>query len=200
MFTGIIESLGKISAKEQSAQNILLKIEPVKADFLNDIKNGSSISVNGVCLTITEFENKFFKAFISTETYQITNLKDLNVGELVNLEKALRLNDRLDGHLVMGHIDNVGVITRINKIHQDYQLEVRMPADLLKYIIPKGSIAINGISLTIVKRTSDILSFAIIPETFRNTNIPNLKASEKVNIEIDMFAKYAFNFSMKVGK
>ncbi len=194
MFTGIIETTGKIKNIESSSRNIKLQIEPSKADFLDDIKNGSSISVNGVCLTVTDIFNKAFSAFVSSETHHITNLKDIHSNESVNLEKALRLNDRLDGHLVMGHVDDIGIVTGIHRISQDYKLDVKISQSLLKYVILKGSIAINGISLTIASMKSNILSFVIIPETYNSTNIPQTKIGSKVNIEVDMFSKYIENF------
>lgn len=190
MFTGIIETTGKIKNLKKTSQNIELKIEPSQTGFLDDIKTGSSISVNGVCLTVTGVTGNNFTVFISTETYNITNLKDIHSNESVNFEKALKLNDRLDGHIVMGHVDDTGIVTGFHKISQDYKLNVKIPQPLLKYVILKGSIAVNGISLTIANIKSNTLSFSVIPETYNNTNVPQMKIGGKVNIEVDMFAKY----------
>ncbi len=194
MFTGIIETTGIITNKTVSSANIELTIKPDQENFLSDVKKGSSIAVNGVCLTITQLTKINFSAFISTETFNITNLKDSHVTKKVNLEKALKINDRLDGHIVTGHIDDTAIVTGIYKLKQDYKLEIKISPDLLKYVINKGSIAVNGISLTIAKIKSDILSFSIIPETYKTTNIDELKTGNKVNIEVDMFAKYVENF------
>jgi len=194
MFTGIIERTGIVRNIEKSSRNCELTIEVTDRDFLNDIQIGSSIAVNGVCLTVTSLKNNRFCAFISTETYNITALKEIKVGETANLEKSLKVSDRLDGHIVLGHVDDVGIITGLYKMNQDYKLEIRIPARLLKYTVIKGSIAINGISLTIASKKSDRLSFSIIPETYNRTNIPLLKSGSKVNIEVDLFAKYVENF------
>ncbi|MBU1075973.1 MAG: riboflavin synthase, partial [Spirochaetes bacterium] len=154
MFTGIIETIGKIARKNVTSKNIVISIQPALEGFLNDIHKGSSIAVNGACLTVSEFSPKEFTSFIATETYNITNLKSINFNDKVNLEKALKLGERLDGHFVTGHIDDTAIVTGIHKINQDYSLSVKIKPALLKYIIIKGSIAINGISLTIAKITS----------------------------------------------
>jgi len=195
MFTGIIETIGKITRKNVTTKNIIISVQPALKDFLSDIHKGSSIALNGACLTVSEFKPGEFTAFIATETYNITNLKSLHTGDKVNLEKALKLGDRLDGHFVTGHIDDTAIVTGIHKINQDFSLAIRIKPSLLKYIIIKGSMAINGISLTIAKISSDILSFSIIPETYKNTNIPELKIRDKVNIEVELFAKYMENFN-----
>lgn len=194
MFTGIIESTGTIKSLKKAARNIELEIGFNNKKFLTGIKTGASIAVNGVCLTATKIRDKTFSAFVSTETFSITNLKDLKPNSVVNLERSMKLNGRLDGHIVLGHIDKIGIITGIYKLNQDYTLKVRIPSDLLRYTISKGSIAINGISLTIAQKKSGVLTFSIIPETYRRTNIPKLKNGDKVNIEVDMFAKYIENF------
>ncbi len=190
MFTGIIEITGHIDQKNTTSNNINLSIIPDKKEFMDDIKHGASIAVNGVCLTVTDLKKISFNTFVSSETYQITNLRDIHSKDHINLEKALKINDRIDGHIVMGHVDNTGTVTGIYKINQDYKLSIKVTPSLLKYIIVKGSIAVNGISLTVAEIKSDILSFSIIPETYNNTNIPYLKTGNKINVEVDMFAKY----------
>lgn len=194
MFTGIIETLGHITHKRTSSQNIEITIEPENKDFLLDVKKGASIAVNGCCLTVTKLTQTDYTAFISSETFKKTNLTDITPIHSVNMEKALKLNDRLDGHIVMGHIDDTALVTKIFKKNQDFFLEVKLPTSLVKYTIQKGSIAINGISLTIAEKKGNLVSFSIIPETYENTNIPQLKTGQKVNIEMDMFAKYIENF------
>ncbi|MDD5067591.1 MAG: riboflavin synthase [bacterium] len=194
MFTGIIESIGKLKQKTRESRNMNLVIRPEAGDFLKDIRKGASIAVNGVCLTVTSSSRSEFSAFVSTETSQVTNLNDAQPGDYLNLERSLKLNSRLDGHLVSGHIDHTALVAQIYKMNRDYRLNLRLPPGFLKYIVPKGSLAVNGISLTIVRKVSDILYFVIIPETYQNTNIPYLKPGERVNIEIDMIAKYVWNF------
>ncbi len=191
MFTGIIKTTGLIKKKEESGQNIMLSLRPADETFLSDVGEGASISVNGVCLTVTAVDKGSFLAFIAAETYNITNLRDIHSNDPVNLEKALKINDRLDGHIVMGHVDDTGIVTSIRKLHEDYKLEIKIPPGLTKYVIKKGSITLNGISLTVADIRSNLLSFSIIPSTYKKTNIPQMKSGKKVNIEVDMFAKYA---------
>ncbi len=191
MFTGIIKTTGLIKKKEESGRNIMLGIRPADETFLSDVGEGASISVNGVCLTVTAVDKGSFSAFIAAETYNITNLRDIHSNDPVNLEKALKINDRLDGHIVMGHVDDTGIVTSIRKLHEDYKLEIKIPPGLTKYVIKKGSITLNGISLTVADIRSNLLSFSIIPSTYKKTNIPQMKSGKKVNIEVDMFAKYA---------
>ena len=169
----------------------MLGIRPADETFLSDVGEGASISVNGVCLTVTAVDKGSFSAFIAAETYNITNLRDIHSNDPVNLEKALKINDRLDGHIVMGHVDDTGIVTSIRKLHEDYKLEIKIPPGLTKYVIKKGSITLNGISLTVADIRSNLLSFSIIPSTYKKTNIPQMKSGKKVNIEVDMFAKYA---------
>jgi len=193
MFTGIIDNLGKVEKIIKKGKNLEVIIKPETKDYLNDVEIGDSISVNGVCLTVTEKNSNSFKLFVSSETVNITNLKLLNTGEYVNLEKSLRLSDRLDGHIVLGHIDGTGICTGLNKIGNDYELKIRVPAEMLKFIVPKGSIAINGVSLTIARIRSDIITMIIIPATYNRTNIKYLKIGSKVNIETDILGKYVMN-------
>lgn len=194
MFTGIIDNLGRVEKIIKKGKNLEIIIAPENRDYLDDVQLGDSISVNGVCLTVIEKKNNNFKSFVSSETVNITNLRLLNSGEYVNLEKSLRLNDRLNGHIVLGHIDGVGICTGLNKIGNDYELKIRIPSELLKFIVPKGSIAVNGISLTIAGTKGDIITIFIIPETYNRTNIRYLKIGSKVNIETDILGKYMMNF------
>lgn len=195
MFTGLIESTGILIKKKPFSGNILLSIEPLRKDILKGLRKGASISVNGVCLSVAGPGRKAFDAFLSTETCRVTNLKEAGPGDVLNLERALVLGSRLDGHLVQGHTDGTALVTRICRVKQDFMMTLRIPADLLKYTILRGSIAVNGISLTISRKQSDLLSFALIPETWRNTNIPCLKPGQRVNIEVDMVAKYLRQFT-----
>lgn len=190
MFTGIIDSLGKVKNLIRKGKNLEITIISEKNDYLCDIKIGASISVNGVCLTVSKIKNDDFTSFISSETASITNLKFLKVGDIVNLEKSLKIGDRLDGHFVQGHIDGLGVCIGLRRLNYDYELQVKLPNELLKYVVNKGSIALNGVSLTVAKIKNDIITIAIIPETYNNTNIKYLKPGSKINIETDILGKY----------
>ncbi len=190
MFTGLINSIGKIVNIKKNGTNIEFEIEPLKKEFLADVKVGDSIAIDGVCLTITIFNNSTFNFFVSSETYRVTNLKDKRVGNFVNLEKALKLQDRLEGHIVQGHIDKTGVFLSIKKIINDYEMLISVDNSLLKYIVKKGSIAVNGISLTVANIQGNKITLAIIPETYKNSTIQFLHPGEKVNIEVDVLSKY----------
>lgn len=186
MFTGIIEEIGIV----KSVKSKVITIEANK--IFDDLKLGDSVAVNGTCLTISSFSNKIFNADITTETLSRTNLGDLKSGFKVNLERALTLNGRLGGHIVSGHIDGVGIIKNISKNSEDIELVIECPSNLMKYIIEKGSVAVDGISLTVAKVDSNKNNFsvAIIPHTFKETILFYKKEGDKVNIENDIIGKY----------
>ena len=184
MFTGIIEEIGKISSITKST--ITIKSKTV----LEDAKLGDSIAVNGVCLTIVDLKKDEFTANISDETFKITNFSELKSGDFVNLERALTLNSRLGGHIVTGHIDTVGEIVSIIDKNEFYDLSVKFDKNFENYVVKKGSITINGISLTIAEINNNTVSVAIIPHTFNNTILKTLKSKDSVNIEFDILAKY----------
>ena len=188
MFTGIVEELGKIICV--GANNISVECVTV----VEDAKLGDSIAVNGVCLTITKFLPKGFVADVSPETFKVTALQALKTGDFVNLERAMCANGRFGGHMVSGHIDNVGKIAGIEKRGEFYILKVELAPEQIKYVIKKGSIAINGISLTIAEVEENIITLAIIPHTFENTVLKFLKKADFVNIEVDIVAKYIEKF------
>ncbi len=188
MFTGIIEEIGIV----KSIRGKVITIEANK--IFDDLKLGDSVAVNGTCLTVSSFEGKtfpkIFNADITSETLSRTNLGDLKSGFKVNLERALTLNGRLGGHIVSGHIDGVGIIKNISKNIDDIELTIEVPANLMKYIIEKGSIAVDGISLTIAEVNKNSFSVAIIPHTLKETILYYKKAGDKVNIENDIIGKY----------
>lgn len=186
MFTGIIETLGKVK-----------KIDPNSIEIsipLDEIKIGDSISVNGICLTVKDMkkENKAYKCSfdISPETLSRTNLKFLRTNEFVNIERALKLSSRLDGHIVTGHVDSVSRILRIDKKVDSYLFEFSIPEDLNKFIAEKGSVAVDGISLTVASKLNKSLTTAIVPYTFNHTNLRYRKRGEYVNLEVDILARY----------
>ena len=188
MFTGISEEKGKI----QSIGNdyIIVKCSRV----LEGSKTGDSIAVNGVCLTLTEFGKDFFKADVSPETFKVTALGSLRGGDYVNLERAMPADGRFGGHMVLGHVDGVAKIVSIVKNHEFFDLIIELNSDEIRYIVRKGSIAVNGISLTAAEITGERVRMAIIPHTFENTNLSNLKSGDFVNIEVDILAKYVEKF------
>lgn len=184
MFTGIIEEIGTV-------KSIKSKAITIKADkIFEDLKLGDSVAVNGTCLTVSSFSNKIFNADITSETLNRTNLGDLKSGFKVNLERALTLNGRLGGHIVSGHVDGIGIIKNIYRNSKDIILTVEVPFDLMKYIIEKGSVAVDGISLTIAEVNKNNFSIALIPHTFKETSLYYKKEGDKVNIENDIIGKY----------
>lgn len=184
MFTGIVEETGKIKAITNSS--ICISASKV----LEDTKIGDSIAVNGVCLTVTDLKQNEFNADISQETLKVTALSELKSGSNVNLERALTLSSRLGGHIVSGHIDTVGKIYSISQEKEFYNISIEFPSEFKKYVVKKGSITINGISLTIAEENENIVTIAIIPHTYNNTALKDLKTGSNVNIEFDILAKY----------
>lgn len=188
MFTGIVEETGKI----QSITNNKVVIECRKV--LEDTKNGDSIAVNGVCLTVTSIGNGNFTADISPETFNVTALNRLKSGSCVNLERAMSANGRFGGHIVSGHIDGIARINSAKKNNEFYDLEIELSQKEAKYVIKKGSITVNGISLTVAEINQNIVRIAIIPHTYENTCLKNLASGDYVNIEVDIMAKYIEKF------
>lgn len=188
MFTGIVEELGKVQTITENKINIEAKT------VLDDAKLGDSIAVNGVCLTVTNLSSKGFEADISPETKRVTALKYLKSGSLVNLERAMPANGRFGGHMVLGHVDGLGKGKYIKKEGEFYSLTIEVPSEISKYVVKKGSIAINGISLTVADAASNMITIAVIPHTYENTNLKTLQIGDFVNIETDITAKYIEKF------
>ncbi len=184
MFTGIVEELGTV------IQNINEKITIQAQKVLSDLVLGASIAVNGACLTVIDKTSSSFSAQLSPETRSKTTLSDIHVNQKVNLERAMLINGRLGGHIVLGHIDCVGLVDRVVEQGQFALWYFKVPETITKYIVPKGSIAVDGISLTVVECIEDIFSVAIIPSTKNNTNLQFLKVGSKINLEVDILGKY----------
>lgn len=191
MFTGIIEETGVVQSFKKS-ENASITIEC--KNVLEGTKIGDSIAIDGVCQTVTELTSNSFSAQISNETLSVTTFQNIKVGAKVNLERALTLSSRLGGHIVSGHVDGLGKIKSIEKSLDFYNVKFEIDNSLTKYIAKKGSITINGISLTIADINSNEIKIAIIPHTFENTNLKHLKNGDFVNIEVDILAKYVENF------
>lgn len=198
MFTGIIEEIGKIIEIKKTGKNNSLTISCTK--ILEDIKLGDSIAVNGICLTVSRFNNNSFTADVMPVTIQKSNLKTCRNGEFINLERALQLKSRLGGHLVSGHIDGTGKIISITKYENAIIFKIQINPEQRKYMIQEGSICIDGISLTISELKQDNLTVSIIPETMQNTILQYKKHGDNVNIESDIVGKYLFNFLQNEGK
>lgn len=189
MFSGIIEELGEIKKIYRRGRNTLFEIEADKT--LEDIKIGDSVSVSGACLTVTKKENDVFGFEIMPETLKITNLGSLRISDKVNLERSLKIGDRLSGHFVTGHIDCTGIIRQKKYVEANLCFEIAVPAEFMGYCIPKGSVAVDGISLTIAGKKSGTFVVYIIPHTLKNTTLGFKGPSDKVNIEFDILAKKA---------
>jgi len=192
MFTGIIEGLGTVSAVRPGGQGKRLAVE---ADFnLNQTKIGDSICVSGACLTAVKIDSRHFEVDISPETLQMTTFNQAKVGQRVNIERALRLSDRIDGHLVSGHIDGVGKIRQRETLGNAIIVTIEVPESLTGYMINKGSVAVDGISLTINACAAGSFSISIIPHTAKLTTIGFKNKGDPVNIETDMLGKYVERF------
>lgn len=188
MFTGIVEELGTLRAVRHGADSAQLVIGAEK--ILADIRTGDSIAVNGVCLTAVHFAAREFTSDVMAETLARTNLGSLHTGDRVNLERALRLGDRLGGHLVSGHIDGVGTIVRQERHDIATLVTIRAPREVMRYIIKKGSVAIDGTSLTVVDFGSESFQVSLIPHTGHATTLGFKKVGDTVNLEGDIIGKY----------
>ena len=191
MFTGIIEEVGEIAGIESNDSSGEFRTLRVKAGgILEGVTAGASIAVNGVCLTVRKYDQGSFTADLSRETLDRTSLKDLDAGSIVNLERPMRADGRFGGHMVQGHVDGVGMIREFSRDGDNWNLSIEFPAAALRYIVEKGSIAIDGISLTVAAIKPPTLDIAIIPHTFENTNLKRAAAGDAVNLEFDVIAKY----------
>jgi len=189
MFTGIIEEVGEVVGTEDSGKFRAIRIH-ANAVF-DDLRAGSSIAVNGVCLTVRTMTSRTFTAEMSSETLDRTSLGSLNKGTIVNLERPMRADSRFGGHIVQGHVDGLGHIRQFVREGDAWNLEVEYPETAKRYLVEKGSIAVDGISLTIASLLdSNIFSVAIIPYTFENTNLRAARPKDPVNLEFDVLAKY----------
>ncbi|MCW6110605.1 riboflavin synthase [Clostridium sporogenes] len=192
MFTGIVEEVGKISKIEEGKDFLHITIEGSKV--LNSLNLGDSVAVNGVCLTVTNFNNSSFTADVMAETLKKSSLKTLSKDSLVNLERAVTLNKPLGGHIVSGHIDGTGEIINIKKEGIATLLEVKTKETLLKYMVPKGSVALDGVSLTLVDIKEKSFTVSLIPHTKEETILMNKNIGDIINIECDVLGKYIYKF------
>lgn len=187
MFTGIIQTVGRIAEVIPHGEDCALRIAAPNMDF-SDVQLGDSIAVNGVCLTVTALYSHAYQVMVSQATLAVT--AGLCHSSPVNLEKAMRLADRLGGHLVTGHVDGVGQIAKLEAVGECWLLQVSMPRALSKYVAQKGSLCVNGISLTVNAIAQNIASINLIPHTMQHTTMKYAKAGDTVNLEIDLIARY----------
>ena len=187
MFTGIVETLGTVESIESTGQSSRLV---VRAPVLDDVMVGDSVAVNGVCLTATKVADGAFAADVMAETLRRTALGSLRTGDPVNLERAVTPATRLGGHLVQGHVDGVGRVTRRTPAGEFDEVGIALPNALLPYVVDKGSIAIDGISLTVASVSGDQITIGLIPETMQRTTLGRRAVGDDVNVEVDVIAKY----------
>ena len=187
MFTGIIETLGTIVNIEKEQDNVHLTL---KSDFTNDLKIDQSVAHNGVCLTVVDIKNDEYTVTAIKETLDKTNIGNLSISDIVNLERGMKLGDRLDGHIVQGHVDQTAKCTHILEQNGSTVFTFNYDTSLENITIEKGSITVNGVSLTVVNSKTDEFSVAIIPYTLENTTFKNIKVGDTVNLEFDVIGKY----------
>lgn len=188
MFTGIIEEMGTIAGIQRGAKSAVLTVQAQKV--FDDIHIGDSIALNGVCLTVTSFSGNTYTADVMNETLQRSSLGKLSIGSPVNLERAMPANGRFGGHIVSGHIDGTGTITGVEKDDNAIWYTIAAPEDLMKYIVEKGSIAIDGISLTVARRSDKDFAISMIPHTAKETVLSQKRPGDIVNLENDIVGKY----------
>ena len=189
MFTGIIQAQGNIKEIRASNKGAVFVLNSNSLD-LSDVSIGDSIAVNGVCLTVTQLDKNYFSSDVSQETLDCTTFSQLKKGQNINLEKSLRLNQGVDGHIVSGHVDGVGKITLIAIEGDSTRMKIKVDDNLVKYIVKKGSICINGVSLTVNEIDGNVFDVNIVPHTFSVTTLGELKVNSQVNIEIDIIARH----------
>jgi len=187
MFSGIIEELGVVRRISRRGNITLVEISAERT--LAGVKIGDSIAVNGVCLTVVGLKKDSFSFEAVPETIKVTNLKDLEAADKVNLERSLKVGDRVSGHFVLGHIDCVGLIRKKGYISGNLTFEIAVSPEFIKYCLPKGSVSVDGISLTIAGKKSNVFSVYIIPHTLNNTTLSFKGPSDKVNVEFDLLVK-----------
>jgi len=187
MFTGLVQDRGRIEAVDTTADGVRLRVDSAVA---SELREGDSVSVEGVCLTATAVDSAGFDADIMSETLQRSTLGDLRAGSSVNLELPLRAGDRLGGHVVQGHVDGIGEIGDVAQEGFSRRVFVSAPAELLRYVVEKGSIAVAGVSLTVAEVSDEGFAVALIPETLERTTLGDLEGGERVNLEVDVLAKH----------
>jgi len=197
MFTGLVESLGKVANIATATDSAVITFDSVP--FADQLSIGDSVSVNGTCLTVTKLGKESFSVDVMTQTLKLTSLQNLEKGDAVNLERAALVSSRLGGHIVQGHIDGTGFISQLAPGEKWLQLDIQFPSELMKYVVPQGSICIDGVSLTVGSVSDDLnqITVWLIPETLAKTNLSAKEPGDLVNIEVDVLAKYVERLTKK---
>ncbi|MDM7926232.1 MAG: riboflavin synthase [bacterium] len=189
MFTGLVEEIGTVRRILPGRDSVRIRIQAPR--LAPELRTGDSVAVDGVCLTLTETQGDDFEATAVSQTLKQSTLGRLRTGERVNLERALALGDRLGGHLVQGHVDGVGSVVSVRPKGDSRMITVRIPAGLMRQVAERGSVALNGVSLTVALLERERITVSVIPHTFENTTLKELAPGSRVNVETDLFAKYA---------
>ena len=197
MFTGIVRELGEVDAIERSSDGARLR---VRATLAADLESGASVSVAGACLTAAELDGDAFAADVMNQTLSLTTLGDLEAGDRVNLEAALRAGDPLGGHVVQGHVDGIAEVASTEPDGVARRVRVRLPAGLSRYVVEHGSIALDGVSLTVAALDGDEVEVSLIPETLERTTLGSLESGGRVNVEVDQIARYVERLMPSFGK
>jgi riboflavin synthase len=187
MFTGIIETLGTVQSLKNDQENLHIS---VKSEITLSLKIDQSVAHNGVCLTVVAIDNPYYTVTAIGETIKKTNLSDLKVGDSINIERAMKLGDRLDGHIVQGHVDQTGICVAVSETNGSWSYSFEYDESLGNITIEKGSVTVNGVSLTVVNSRKNQFSVAIIPYTYEHTNFNSFTVGTKVNLEFDVIGKY----------
>ena len=188
MFTGLVEELGRVRRTER--QGAFQRLEIAATQVLSDLAVGDSVNIDGACQTAVAVDAEGFAVETVAETLARTTLGTFRVGQEVNLERALRADQRLGGHMVLGHVDGIGQIRAIGEEHQEHRIEVQTPPELVRYIAAKGSVCLDGISLTVASVSREAFTVAVIPHTFDNTTLSHRRAGDSINLEVDVIARY----------
>lgn len=190
MFSGLVQGTGKIRVLDRQAETINLTVAPIVADVMDQLAIGDSIAINGTCLTVVTMGPDEFQVTLMPQTFEKTTFKDLRVGDLVNLERSLTVGARLEGHIVTGHVDEVVTVRDVQKNENAIEVRFNLPARLTGQVVAQGSVAINGVSLTVMDTSADWFSVGLIPHTQTLTNLDLLAAGSRVNLETDILGKY----------
>ncbi|WP_254861629.1 riboflavin synthase [Halovivax gelatinilyticus] len=189
MFTGIVEETGEVTDRESTADGLRLRISA--DEVVSDVSHGASISVNGVCLTVERYEiGEWFEVFLASETVDRTYLGEVGVGDEVNVERAMAASGRFDGHVVQGHVDAVATVREIEPVGEDWYFEFELPDGYDRYVVEKGSITLDGISLTVAELDGTHVTVAIVPTTYELTTLSGKSPGDPVHLEVDVLAKY----------
>lgn len=190
MFSGLVQGTGKVQKLEKKGETIELTIAPTSPVLLEELVVGDSVAINGTCLTVVGQTGTSFHVTLMPQTFEKTTFKDLQPGDLVNLERSLQVGDRLEGHIVTGHVDEVTVVQAVTPNENAIEVRFALPVRLANQVVPQGSVAINGVSLTVMNTGADWFSVGLIPHTQTVTNLDDLRVGSRVNLETDILGKY----------